>query len=65
MKLISVNVSLPREISHKGKSETIRSRVGILLTPEYAQSRGFGVAELRAKGLIKDRPQKSGKPRRP
>ncbi|MHC4443470.1 MAG: LamG-like jellyroll fold domain-containing protein, partial [Planctomycetota bacterium] len=43
------------EVSHKGRREIIRSKVGIQLTPAYARSRGFDVAKLRAKGLIKDR----------
>ncbi|MHC4444012.1 MAG: hypothetical protein ACYTBZ_17105 [Planctomycetota bacterium] len=43
------------EISHKGKKKKIKSKVGILLTPDYAGSRGFDVAKLRAKGLIKDK----------
>jgi hypothetical protein len=42
------------EVTHKGKKEKIRSKVGILLTPGYARSRGFDEAALRAKGLIKD-----------
>ncbi len=42
------------EISHKGRRETVHSRVGIMLTPEYARGRGFDVAKLRAKGLIKE-----------
>ena len=49
------------QVRHKGKSETIRSRVGILLTPEYARGRGFDVAKLRAKGLIKERPSNRGR----
>ena len=38
----------------------MRSNVGILLTPDYAQSRGFDVHELRARGLIKERPGNQG-----
>jgi hypothetical protein len=44
------------EVEHDGRREVIRSRVGILLTPDYARSRGFNVAELRALGLIVDPP---------
>jgi len=44
------------EVEHNGHREVIRSRVGILLTPSYARSRGFNVAELRALGLIVDPP---------
>ena len=43
------------QVTHKGRSETVRSRIGILLTSDYARSRGFDVATLRARGLIRDR----------
>jgi hypothetical protein len=43
-------------VIHNGQPQTIRSCVDIALTPEYAASRGFDVAELRARGLIKDKP---------
>ena len=42
------------QVQHKGKSQIVRSNVGILLTPDYARSRGFDVKELRALGLIKE-----------
>lgn len=45
------------DIVHKGKRKTVRSNIGILLTPDYARSRGFDVAKLKEKGLIFD-PQK-------
>lgn len=44
------------EVEHNGRREVIRSRIGILLTPDYARSRGFDVEELRALGLIVDPP---------
>ena len=43
-------------VTHNGQVETILSEVGILLTVEYALSRGFDVAKLRAQGLIADDP---------
>ncbi|UCF33092.1 MAG: hypothetical protein JSV78_12240 [Phycisphaerales bacterium] len=42
-------------VNHKGRQRIVDSNVDIMLTPDYAQSRGFDVAELRAKGLIKER----------
>ena len=45
-------------VQHDGNWNTIHSNVGIQLTPEYAQSRGFNVAELRAQGLIRERPRR-------
>ncbi len=48
------------EVTHRGRSEIIHSQVGIFLTPEYAQARGFNVARLRARGLIKERPGNQG-----
>ena len=45
------------KVDHNGHRRTVRSHVGIFLTPAYAESRGFNVAELRARGLIKERPQ--------
>ena len=45
------------DIVHKGERKTVRSKVGILLTPDYAKSRGFDVDKLRTKGLIVE-PQK-------
>ena len=50
------------EVTHNGRMRMIHSRVEIRLTAEYAQSRGFDVAQLRARGLIKERP---GRGRRP
>ena len=50
------------EVSHNGRTRMVHSRVGIRLTAEYARSRGFNVAELRARGLIKDRPGRGGRP---
>jgi hypothetical protein len=52
------------EVVHNGRREVIRSRVGILLTPDYARSRGFDVSELRALGLIVDPPAVGPRPRR-
>ncbi len=40
------------KVSHKGEQKLVRSNVGILLTPDYARSRGFDVEKLRTKGLI-------------
>ncbi len=48
-------------VQHNGQSHVVRSRVGIMLTPEYARSRGFNVTTLRAAGLIKERPEKRGR----
>jgi len=48
------------EVTHNDRSQTVRSNVGIMLTPNYAQSRGFNVAALRAQGLIEERPGKQG-----
>ena len=42
------------EVIHNGEVRVVRSNVGILLTPNYAQSRGFNVEELYARGLIKE-----------
>jgi len=39
-------------IRHNGETKTLRSSIGIKLTPDYAKSRGFDVDELRRKGLI-------------
>ena len=39
-------------VNHKGQSVEVRSEIGILLTPEYAQERGFSVNDLKARGLI-------------
>ena len=47
------------EVSHKGRRETIHSKVDIFLTAEYARSRGFNVARLRAIGLIKELPEQA------
>jgi hypothetical protein len=43
------------EVSHNGQSRVVDSKVDIRLTPAYAASRGFDVADLRTKGLIVDR----------
>ena len=51
------------EVSHKGRREIIHSQVGIFLTPGYARARGFNVAQLRAAGLIKERPGNQGRGR--
>jgi len=48
------------QVTHNGQSHVVHSRVGIMLTPNYAQSRGFNVAALRAQGLIKERPGNQG-----
>lgn len=45
-------------VIHKGRRMTVRSRVGIFLTPDYARARGFDVAKLRARGLIREHPGK-------
>ncbi len=45
------------DILHKGERKTVQSDVGILLTPEYAKSRGFDVNGLKSRGLIVE-PQK-------
>lgn len=45
------------DIVHKGERKTVRSKIGILLTPDYARSRGFDVEKLKTKGLIVE-PQK-------
>ena len=62
-------VETPLDVTHKGRRETIRSSVGIFLTPAYARSRGFDVATLRARGLIVDPPGRglgpNGAPGRP
>ena len=47
-------------INHKGRSETVRSEIGIFLTSEYARSRGFNVRKLRAQGLLKEQPENRG-----
>ncbi|UCC31033.1 MAG: hypothetical protein JSU86_01905 [Phycisphaerales bacterium] len=44
------------KLNHGHRRRTVHSKVGILLTPAYARSRGFDVASLRAKGLIKEPP---------
>ncbi len=44
------------EVTHKGRREIIHSKVDIFLTAEYARSRGFDPAVLRANGLIKELP---------
>ncbi len=47
-------------VTHRGRREIIHSKVGIFVTPEYARSRGFNVARLRARGLIRERPGSQG-----
>ena len=47
------------DVTHQGRREIIHSQVDIFLTAEYARSRGFNVAELRAAGLIKELPDQS------
>ena len=44
------------EVLHGGQIRRVWSNVDILLTPEYARSRGFDVTQLRARGLIVDDP---------
>ncbi len=51
------------EVDHNGVHHTVISHVKIMLTPAYAQSRGFNVALLRAQGLIMEHPDKRGKGR--
>lgn len=46
------------DVLHNGERRFVHSNVGILLTPEYAASRGFDVDELRAQGLIKEKRDK-------
>ncbi len=48
------------DVTYKGRREISHSQVGILLTAEYARSRGFNVAQLRAAGLIKELPDQAG-----
>lgn len=43
------------DVIHNGERRVVPSSVGIQLTSEYAQSRGFDVEELRARGLIKEK----------
>ncbi len=45
------------DVKHKGKKIKFRNKVDILLTPEYARSRGFNVDVLRAEGLIREHPE--------
>jgi len=40
------------QIKHNGATQVFKSKVGIILTEEYAQQRGFNVGQLKAKGLI-------------
>jgi hypothetical protein len=49
------------QVTHKGQARTVRSKVGIRLTSDYAASRGFDVARLRAKGLIMEHPGDRGR----
>jgi len=42
------------DISHNGRRFQALSEVGIILTPDYAVSRGFSVDRLRSRGLIQD-----------
>jgi hypothetical protein len=42
-------------ITHNGRRQVVNSNVGILLTPDYAESRGFNAEELRERGLIFDK----------
>jgi hypothetical protein len=46
------------QVQHNGVWDTVRGEVGIVLTPDYALSRGFDVTQLRAQGLIWDRPRR-------
>lgn len=48
------------DVTHKGRREIIHSQIGIFLTPDYARSRGFDVAQLRGRGLIRERPVNQG-----
>jgi hypothetical protein len=48
------------QVTHGRRRHTVQSDVGILLTPDYAHSRGFDVAELRGRGLIVDRDGRGG-----
>jgi hypothetical protein len=49
------------QVTHKGQARTVRSKVGIRLTADYAASRGFDVARLRARGLIMEHPGDRGR----
>lgn len=42
-------------IQHKGQVRTYRGQTGIKLTPDYARSRGFDPAVLKAKGILEER----------
>jgi hypothetical protein len=44
-------------LMHNGSPRVVHSNVDIQLTAEYARSRGFHVPTLRARGLIKERPE--------
>ncbi len=51
------------EILHRGQRHIIESEIGIRLTPDYARQRGFDVDDLRARGLIKEKPKaRAGQP---
>ncbi len=39
------------KIRHKGRSEIVRSQIGISLTPEFAKAKGLDIAELKAQGV--------------
>ena len=50
------------DVTNNGRFERIHSQVGIFLTAEYARSRGFDVATLRAQGLIHEPPGLENRP---
>jgi hypothetical protein len=47
------------QVIHGSRRHTVRSEVGLLLTPDYARARGFDVAALEGQGLIV-RPDRQG-----
>ena len=48
------------QVQHNGQSYEVLSQVDIMLTSNYARCQGFNVAQLRAQGLILDRPGNKG-----
>ncbi len=51
-------------VQHDGRHIEVKSKVGVLLTPDYARERGFDVEALRTSGLIVDDATKNKPPRR-
>jgi hypothetical protein len=48
------------QVTHGNRRHTVRSEVGLLLTPDYARARGFDVAALEGQGLIVDPDRRGG-----